>query len=128
MTGSPGKALLVVQSDIEAAQEDAFNTWYDDVHIPDVLALDHWFSCRRYRLAGDPRYFPPAAERPQEVLRYLAVWELDTDDVGEAEHSLAAGLVPLRAAGRVDMADEMRGRVSGYYLPLGPAQHSSRPG
>ncbi|HVX99111.1 MAG TPA: hypothetical protein VHA55_04900 [Pseudorhodoplanes sp.] len=49
--------LHIVRVDIEAAHEDAFNRWYDDVHIPDLLSCPGWLSARRFvALDGGPKY------------------------------------------------------------------------
>ena len=58
-------ALFVVKATIPRARERAFNRWYDDVHVPDVLKFPGVVSARRYRaLSGEDKY------------RYMAVYEL----------------------------------------------------
>ena len=60
--------LLIVEAEIDATVEDAWNTWYDKVHLPDALACPGVLAGRRYRasdaavtdhgqrvLTGDPR-------------------------------------------------------------------------
>lgn len=47
----------IVLVDIDPAVEEAFNRWYDDVHIPDILACPGWISAeRRLCLEGGPKY------------------------------------------------------------------------
>jgi hypothetical protein len=49
--------LHIVRVDIDPAHEDAFNRWYETVHIPDLLACPGWRSARRYvALDGGPKY------------------------------------------------------------------------
>jgi hypothetical protein len=68
------KAVLIVHSrPVEASREDEFNKWYDEVHIPDVTSVSGVVSGRRFKKAGgagDGGY--PS----------LAIYELDSDDVG----------------------------------------------
>lgn len=115
------KALLVVRSDIAPEIEEAFNEWYDEVHIPDVLALPHWLHCRRFRMAGSARRFRldgPSDEYDGPTCRYLAVWEIDTVDTHLAEQTLHAALPALREAGRLDIADRMSQRISTYFVEV----------
>jgi hypothetical protein len=63
-------------------REDEFNRWYDDTHLPEVLALPGFVAAQRFAQTG-----PGAADRP----RYLCVYEIETDD-------LAATLAALGAA------------------------------
>ena len=68
------KAVLIVHSrPVEASREDEFNKWYDEVHIPDVTSVSGVVSGRRFKKAGgaDDGGYP-----------YLAIYELDTEDVG----------------------------------------------
>ena len=63
-------------------REDEFNRWYEDTHLPEVLQVPGFVAGRRYALTG-----PWAADGP----RFLAVYEIETED-------LAATLAALRAA------------------------------
>lgn len=56
----------VISTDVVRGHEDAFNRWYNDVHVPEILACPGWRSARRYRsVDGDPRF--------------LAVYELEDE-------------------------------------------------
>jgi hypothetical protein len=49
--------LHIVRVDIDPAREAEFNTWYEAVHIPALLACPGWLSARRYlSLEGGPKY------------------------------------------------------------------------
>lgn len=49
--------LHIVMVDIDEENEAAFNDWYDNVHLPDILACPGWLSARRFRcVEGGPRY------------------------------------------------------------------------
>jgi hypothetical protein len=48
-------AILMVKSRCnDAARADEFNRWYDEVHVPDVLAANGVVAAQRYKLAGRP--------------------------------------------------------------------------
>jgi hypothetical protein len=65
-------ARYLVQFESRAADgaDEAFNLWYDGVHVPDVLAVPGFLSCQRYRIVGGPG----------EPCRYLAAYEIESDD------------------------------------------------
>jgi hypothetical protein len=49
--------LHIVRVDIATEHEDAFNHWYEAVHIPALLACPGWFSAKRFvSLEGGPKY------------------------------------------------------------------------
>jgi hypothetical protein len=56
--------INAVTVDIEAAYAEQFNRWYNEVHVPEILACPGWRAGRRYEcIDGEPRY--------------LAMYELD---------------------------------------------------
>lgn len=58
--------VLITSVDVAAGAEEAFNRWYDDVHLPEVLACPGFLSARRYECTdGQPRY--------------LAIYELEDE-------------------------------------------------
>lgn len=47
----------IVLVDIDPEVEDAFNAWYEDIHLPDILSCPGWLSATRYIcLEGGPKY------------------------------------------------------------------------
>jgi hypothetical protein len=49
--------LHIVLVDIDPAVEEEFNTWYDCVHIPQILTCPGWLSAtRKICLEGGPKY------------------------------------------------------------------------
>ncbi|OBI17580.1 DUF4286 family protein [Mycobacterium sp. E2497] len=71
--------FLVFTNPIEG-QDAAFNTWYDNVHVPEVLDIPGVLAARRYSLAEIT--MPDDAELPSlpaPAHRYLAVYELDRE-------------------------------------------------
>jgi antibiotic biosynthesis monooxygenase (ABM) superfamily enzyme len=57
--------LFVVKATIAPEQEAAFNRWYSEEHVPQVLQFPGLVSARRYRaLEGEDKF------------RYMAVYEV----------------------------------------------------
>src|ERR1700682_1498390 len=51
------RALLHVRLDTDAADEDEFNRWYDEEHIPERLACPGFLGARRVKsVEGSPAY------------------------------------------------------------------------
>src|SRR5690349_21681609 len=82
-------AILMVTSRCkDPAREDEFNTWYDEVHLPDILSTPHFVAAQRFKLAG-----PPSKAEPDAT--YLAIYEIDTDDTRAAMKALGENLGKL---------------------------------
>jgi hypothetical protein len=93
------KALLLAwSSPVDEASDAEFVSWYEGTHIPQVrAAIPSIAAVHRYRTADVPAA-PGAPAR-----RYLAVYELDTDDVAGALAALGAAA----AGGRIDQTAAM---------------------
>lgn len=80
------KAIMVVLTDPkDESVEDEYNDWYTNTHLNDVLKVPGFVAATRYRLADEqPEGAPPASHR------YLAVYEIDADDIGGALDELVA--------------------------------------
>ena len=64
---------MMVQSKAHPGQEDEYNRWYDDVHLPELLQIPGVLSGTRYS-ALDTGMFP-GPDAP-----YMAVYEIEADD------------------------------------------------
>ena len=62
----------VVHTNPSEGQEQEYNRWYDEVHIPEVLQVPGFVSASRLAIAQ------PDAEAPY---RYLALYEMETNDL-----------------------------------------------
>ena len=69
------KYSFVVFSNPAAGQEDEYNRWYDEVHLPHVLAVPGFVSARRLRLTE-----AAGVENTPLPGQYLALYEMETDD------------------------------------------------
>lgn len=96
--------LIAYVSPSSPQQEEAFNKWYDEVHIPQVVErIPGVVGGSRFRLAS--AQLVSDAELPARG--YLSVYELDTDDLQALANPLAEalgdGTLDLTAAS--DMTD-----------------------
>jgi EthD domain len=91
------KAMFLAWSDpVDDVSESEFNTWYEGTHIPQVrAAVTAITAVHRYRVAD-----LPADANGSPTHRYLAVYEMDTDDVQGAVAALGAAA----SAGQIDMS------------------------
>ena len=68
------RAVLVVLTQPDPEREDEFNEWYDDIHLPEVLAVPGINAATRYRVSDvQVRGMDPSH-------RYLSIYEVDGDD------------------------------------------------
>jgi len=65
--------LVVLLNPVEGKDEE-FNRWYDEKHVPDLLAVDGFVGATRYRRAELPQ-----AEGQRN---YLAIYDIRTADLG----------------------------------------------
>lgn len=80
------KYTFVVLTNPTPGKEAEYNKWYNEQHIPDVLNVPGFVAAQRFRLA-DAQMTDKAP-----VHRYLALYEIETDD-------LASALAELKARG-----------------------------
>ncbi|MGD0700577.1 MAG: hypothetical protein ABSA02_11910 [Trebonia sp.] len=89
------KGLMLVQSvPSDPAREDEYNAWYAGKHIPEVLEIPGIVSARRYKLVG----------RKGQDPAYLAIYELDADDVRAPLRELGA----RASSGAIEMSDVLQ--------------------
>lgn len=72
--------LLFAFSDCkDPAREAEFNTWYSEMHVPDMLEVPGMISATRWTAA-----LPEEGQRR----KYLAMYELETDDLEKFDASV----------------------------------------
>ena len=55
-------------------REDEYNEWYSNMHVIDMLEIPGMISATRWASATD---------KPNQQRKYLALYELETDDIEE---------------------------------------------
>jgi hypothetical protein len=102
------KHIFVVLSNAQDGTDEQFNCWYTETHLGDILALPGYSAAQRFKLsetqlaAGDLLY------------RYLAIYEVDADDVAVAAEALRAntgGMV-------IDRALDRSRTVAWFFTPI----------
>lgn len=76
------KYLMVVQSAAIEGRDAEYNAWYDAEHRHEILAIPGVTSCRRFEAT------PIAMGQPGA--KYLALYEIETDDPGKVMAEMAA--------------------------------------
>jgi hypothetical protein len=85
------KWLLVVYTDCaDPSREAEFNEWYDKTHLPDVLETPGIVLASRF-VNSDPDAGPG---------KFLATYEIDSEDIDQTMTTLRERLTRLREAGR----------------------------
>lgn len=79
----PRHVLIVLTNAVEG-REGEFNQWYDEVHLSDVLGVEGFAAAQRFKLS-EPQMME---DRSYE---YLAIYEIDAEDVGRALSGLREG-------------------------------------
>jgi hypothetical protein len=67
------KHLLLAFTNPVVGREEEFNRWYDERHVPDLLAVPGFVSAQRFSLTD-------ATGQGRPGWTHLALYELDTDD------------------------------------------------
>jgi hypothetical protein len=72
--------LFVTYTDCsDPSREDEFNDWYNNVHVPDMLETPGMISATRWE-----NIFPRGNKRR----KYIALYELETDDIEKFDQTL----------------------------------------
>ena len=77
--------LLIVTAEVDAAVEAEWNRWYDEVHVPDVLACPGVRAGRRYVSSGQIVESDRGQSRRTATKIYAAVYELESPAVVETK-------------------------------------------
>jgi hypothetical protein len=94
------KYIQVVFSNPAEGKDAEFNEWYDNVHIPELLAIPGMLSARRFDLHEAAVYHAPGGVAPEH--RYLTIYEMEGDvDV------IMAKIMESVASGQVHMSDSL---------------------
>jgi|WetSurMetagenome_2_1015567.scaffolds.fasta_scaffold149190_4 hypothetical protein len=87
-----GKYILKVEANCkDQAREAEFNDWYNNIHIPDVLETKGFVRSIRYEL------LEPAPDKG----RYVAVHEIETDDLDDLFARHGANMKNKESLGRI---------------------------
>lgn len=103
------KFLLLLQSNAAPGREAEFHDWYDNRHVPDLLAVPGIVSAQRYAVSALQPLQPHGH-------RYLALYEIETDDLARTMTAIGersgTDLMPISDA----MSED---RVALFLEPIG---------
>ena len=86
------KWLLVGETNCnDATREAEFNDWYDNIHLPDVLETPGFIRATRYE----------NTEPSEGKGKFLATYEIETDDLDQTMKALGENMGKKRAEGRM---------------------------
>ena len=90
-----GRRIFVVESNPSSPEKAAeFESWYENQHLPEVLAVPGMVSATRYRLADGPVLGGEARHR------YMVIYEVDADP-GEVMGAMGKAM----QAGQITQSD-----------------------
>ena len=108
-----GTTILVVMMEVDPADDEVFNKWYDEEHLPERMSIPGYISARRFRLEDGDEL------NRGGVLRYLCIWELEDESPLQSQiyNDQNANPTPTKeAAGAV-----VKERARGLYRQITPA-------
>jgi len=88
----PKAIILVFTNCADPAREAEFNEWYNKTHVPDILQAEGFVAATRYQLLGNPG--------PGQG-KFLAVYEVEADDLPTAFAGVQKRLAEVTAQGRI---------------------------
>ena len=87
------KFKLIALTKPNAGCEDEYNVWYQNVHLPEVCALPG--------IQGAQRFKQAAVLQNGDEHNYLAVYDIETDDIGATLASFGQAV----ASGEITQSD-----------------------
>jgi len=91
------KNVLIVLSNPSEGSEDAYNDWYTNTHLDEVVSIPGFVSAQRYKLTDAQIAGFPASEHT-----YLAIYEVEGDPADAFDQ-----LVDELQSGRMALPDSI---------------------
>ena len=86
------KWVLVVHSNCsDPAREDEFNDWYNNIHLPDLMENTDFVRASRFVNPDSSAW---------ESGKYLAIYEIETEDISQTSAAMEKRRAELKAQGR----------------------------
>ena len=105
------KHVLVVLSNCHEGTDDAFNSWYTNTHLRDVINVPGFSAAQRFRVSGTQMGDGPMP------YQYLAVYEVDAEDVNVPKDGLAQAAAG-GASMYIDPSIDRERTVAWFYTPI----------
>ena len=84
---------MVVETNAVPGRDAEFNSWYQEIHLPEVLAAPGFKSARRYRRVDEGG-----------AHTYLAIYEITAASAEAANAALTAAAPAMRMSDALDLA------------------------
>jgi hypothetical protein len=107
--------MLVGTTNLDPAHEDAFNHWYNDVDIPDVLKVPGYRRARRELREDVPGFTVPS--RAAEDGRYVALYDVETSSMDRTIIDMMLAAKKMDMTGR--SIDALRVTERTYFRRIG---------
>lgn len=130
---TPVRGIFVIEARCaDAARDSDLNAWYDDLHVPDLLATGLFVSAYRFAAVGTGAIAGPAVPGEADAVAgsldprpsYLAVYETGTDPLAAVEAFAREHRPRLKVAGR--LIDYIEVTWRGIYRQLSSVPRSRR--
>jgi len=109
-----GKGMLITSMDVDAADEQEFNLWYDREHLAERVAIDGFLEARRWIAdKASPKYFCTYSTDAFEDLSSPAYKQALANQTDWSKKNISRFKNMVRAVGRIT---ESRGRGRGGAL------------
>ncbi|MBW2366375.1 MAG: hypothetical protein JRH15_00670 [Deltaproteobacteria bacterium] len=96
------KWFFIVESNCtDYAREAEFNEWYDEIDLPDVLKTAGFVKVTRYACETDLNQRYDRIDTQAGKGKYLALYEIETDDIDGVMKALDKGVDKMRDRGRL---------------------------
>lgn len=102
------KHVLVVLSNAQDGEDEAFNKWYTETHLGDILSLPGYSAAQRFKLSETQL---GTTDLPY---RYLALYEVEADEVADAARALSSNSGQMV----IDPALDRSRTVAWFYTPV----------
>lgn len=87
---APGFGMLITLINVDAADEQGFNRWFDKEHLPERVRIDGFINGRRYQaLQGDDKYLTVCTTRSMDVLNGPAYKQIISQPTELTRHYMA---------------------------------------
>lgn len=116
----PRALFVALANPTSPADADEFDNWYENTHVPELLAnVGSLVSGTRYRVT-DVEMLPGL---PKSTHRYLTVYEVDADTEADLEQT-ADELREALTSGTLNMSStlDLGSAVAMFLLPIGSRQ------
>ena len=97
-----GKGMLITSMDVDAADDQEFNVWYDREHLAERVAIDGFLEARRWiAVEASPKYFCTYSTAAFEDLSSPASKKALANQTARSTKNISGFKNMIRAVGRI---------------------------